>query len=60
MLSSEYVSGVVFWDDKLLFDSFDFAADDTASSDWYVVFIAAVVLQIHRVGAKGQNTVKYQ
>ena len=24
MLSSEYVSGVVFWDDKLLFDSFDF------------------------------------
>ena len=36
MLSSEYVSGVVFWDDKLLFDSFDFAADDTASSDWYI------------------------
>ena len=33
---TEFVSDVVFWEDKIILGSFDFATDETASSDYYI------------------------
>ena len=36
MSPSEYMSQLVFWDDKLLLTSSDLSSDDTVSSDYYI------------------------
>ena len=33
---TEFVSDIVFWEDKIILGSFDFATDETASSDYYI------------------------
>lgn len=36
LLQTEYLSGVEFWDDKILLHAFDFAEDAANVTDWYI------------------------